>query len=76
MSRGELKIEYCPTDEMVGDFFTKPTQGKTFRKLRGIILGMNQEELNEEMIRSPKMTFESQECVEKKDTTYASSHHD
>ena len=27
---GELSIEYCPTDEMVADFFTKPLQGEKF----------------------------------------------
>ena len=24
---GDLHVEYCPTDEMVADFFTKPLQG-------------------------------------------------
>jgi hypothetical protein len=27
---GELRIEYCPTEEMLGDFFTKPLQGRQF----------------------------------------------
>ena len=27
---GELKIEYCSTDGMPADFFTKPLQGKKF----------------------------------------------
>jgi hypothetical protein len=35
---GNMRIEYCPTGEMVADFFTKPLQGSLFRKLRGIIL--------------------------------------
>jgi hypothetical protein len=35
---GEVRIEYCPTGEMVADFFTKPLQGSLFRKLRGMIL--------------------------------------
>ena len=26
----ELEIEYCPTDKMVADYFTKPLQGKNF----------------------------------------------
>ena len=40
VKRGELRIEYCPTGDMVADFFTKPLQGSLFRKLRGIILNM------------------------------------
>ena len=26
----ELSVEYCPTGEMVGDFFTKLLQGASF----------------------------------------------
>ena len=40
VARGEVKIEYCPTENMVGDFFTKPLQGAQFRKFRRLILGM------------------------------------
>ena len=40
IKRGELRVEYCPTDEMVGDFFTKPLQGAKFRLFRDIILGL------------------------------------
>ena len=38
--RGDLKIEYCPTDVIVGDFMTKPLQGIKFRNFRNLILGM------------------------------------
>jgi hypothetical protein len=34
----ELSVEYCPTGEMVGDFFTKPLQGKLFYKFRDLIM--------------------------------------
>jgi len=27
---GEIKIAYCPTKDMLGDFFTKPLQGSVF----------------------------------------------
>jgi hypothetical protein len=40
IKRGELRIEYCPTGDMVADFFTKPLQGSLFRKLRAIILNL------------------------------------
>jgi hypothetical protein len=32
VKNGELCIEYCPTDEMIGDFFTKPLQGAKSQK--------------------------------------------
>ena len=30
----ELNIEYCPTGDMVADYFTKPLQGKKFYQFR------------------------------------------
>ena len=37
----ELNVEYCPTLDMLGDYFTKPLQGSLFRKFRNTILGIN-----------------------------------
>ena len=39
VEKGNLKIEYCPTDEMIGDYMTKPLQGEKFRKFRKSIMG-------------------------------------
>ena len=39
---GEVSIDYCPTGEMVGDFFTKPLQGILFRKFRATILNLQE----------------------------------
>ena len=39
VEKGNLSIKYCRTDDMVGDFHTKPLQGKKFRKFRNEILG-------------------------------------
>ena len=36
---GNVQIEHCPTDDMIGDFMTKPLQGEKFRKFRDLILG-------------------------------------
>jgi hypothetical protein len=30
--RGKLTVQFCPTENMVADFFSKPLQGKQFRK--------------------------------------------
>ena len=39
VDRGELTVHYCPTEKMVGDFFTKPLQGKKFQNFTRLILG-------------------------------------
>ena len=38
---GELEIVYCPTDQMIGDYFTKPLQGKKFKDFRNFIMGLH-----------------------------------
>lgn len=40
VAKGNLTIEYCPTDAMTGDYMTKPIQGEKFRVFRKAILGM------------------------------------
>jgi len=42
--RKEITMEYCPTDEMIGDFFTKPLQGAKFRRFRNIIMNITEDE--------------------------------
>ena len=39
VDKKDLEIEYCPTDLMIGDFFTKPLQGAKFLYFRNLILG-------------------------------------
>jgi hypothetical protein len=34
----ELTVEYCPTEDMIGDMFTKPLQGSKFRAFRDAVL--------------------------------------
>jgi len=34
-----ISVVYCPTDEMLANFFTKPLQGSLFRKFRAVLLG-------------------------------------
>jgi hypothetical protein len=35
---GKVKIQYCPTEEMLADFFMKQLQGSIFQKCRAFIL--------------------------------------
>jgi hypothetical protein len=36
-----VKIEHCPTADMLADYFTKPLQGAPFRKLRDHIMNLD-----------------------------------
>jgi Reverse transcriptase (RNA-dependent DNA polymerase) len=57
IKRGTTKVEYCPTDLMVGDFHTKPLQGSAFRKHRALIMNLPFD-------FSSDPASDSQECVE------------
>ena len=39
LDREGMEIEYCSTEEMIADFYTKPLQGKHFYDLRQLIMG-------------------------------------
>ena len=41
IAKGNLMVEYCPTDDMTGDYMTKPTQGKKFADFRAQIMGFD-----------------------------------
>ena len=40
ISNGELEVGWCPTEDMTGDFWTKPLQGALFRRFRDLIMGV------------------------------------
>jgi hypothetical protein len=48
VEKGNLVVEYCPTDEMTGDFNTKPLKGEKFRQFRNAILGFEKIDPTEE----------------------------
>ena len=41
INTGNLRVQFCPTLEMIADFFTKPLQGKLFIKFCDLIMGHN-----------------------------------
>ena len=41
VSAGEVSVQYCPTGDMIADFFTKPLQGTMFCKFRDQIMNNN-----------------------------------
>jgi hypothetical protein len=40
IKKGELSVQYCPTLDMIADYFTKSLQGSLFRKLRDLVMGI------------------------------------
>jgi hypothetical protein len=36
----EIEIKHCPTDDMTGDFFTKPLQGSKFIRFRNAVMNI------------------------------------
>ena len=41
----EMKIIYCPTKEMMADFYTKPLQWTLFKEHRDAILGITEDNI-------------------------------
>jgi hypothetical protein len=41
IERGEVEVIYCPTDDMIADYMTKPTVGKKFHRLRDLVMNLS-----------------------------------
>ena len=39
IKNGDIEVVYCPTEDMLGDFFSKPVQGSLFKKFRSALMG-------------------------------------
>ena len=44
IKKGNVTVEYCPTDDMEGDYMTKPCQGSKFSKHRTSLMNVNSSE--------------------------------
>ena len=40
ISKGEVRVNWCPMKDMVADFLTKPLQGASFKRFRDLIMGV------------------------------------
>ncbi len=40
IAKGEVRVEWSPTKQMIADFMTKPLQGSAFRNFRNLIMGL------------------------------------
>ena len=41
----EASVEFCPTFDMIGDYFTKALQGSQFRQFCNIVLGIHEDDI-------------------------------
>jgi hypothetical protein len=61
IQNGEIEIEYCPTEEMLADFFTKPLQGSLFVKFRNRILNIDPADEQDTESAEPRSVLENEE---------------
>ena len=61
-----MSIQYCPTGDMVADFFTKPLQGTLFRKFRDLIMNDSPSSQGSEDCRSVLGKLGTQNEVEER----------
>ena len=40
VAKGYVKVDWCPTDQMIADFLAKPLQGKVFVEFRDKLMGV------------------------------------
>lgn len=42
IEKGEVDLKYCPTEKMLGDYYTKALQGAAFKRFWDVIMGHKQ----------------------------------
>jgi hypothetical protein len=57
INRNQITIEYCPTEDMIADYMTKPLVGTKFEQVRIIIMNI--------LSKSASYLIGQQECVGK-----------
>ena len=50
IQRGEVSIEYCPTDLMIADYMTKPLTGKKFLEFRNQVMNLPNQVVQQECV--------------------------
>ncbi|KAL7545710.1 hypothetical protein ACHAWF_009061 [Thalassiosira exigua] len=66
IEQGWVRVRHCPTEAMIGDFYTKPLQGAQFRKLRAFVMNCPEDPVPDEMPEEETARSRpppAQECV-------------
>jgi hypothetical protein len=66
-----FNVEYCPTEQMLADFFTKPLQGNLFRRLREVIIGRKHIDALKEFTSAKSQERVGEDIVSMKNVTMA-----
>ena len=66
VDKGEVRTEYCPTEQILADYFTKPLQGELFRRFRKVIMGWEHMDVLKKFLSAwkPRSAYSSKEHVE------------
>ena len=43
IKKKRMSVEWCPTADMIADFWTKPNQGQLFKRNRDLIMGVERQ---------------------------------
>ena len=57
VAKGDVRIEHCPTDMLLADYYSKPLQGEKFRVFRNQTLNINETQVDDHLAKY-KMTNE------------------
>jgi hypothetical protein len=65
ISKQEVSVSWCPTEDMTSNFWTKPLQGSSFRRMRDLIMGVVPQNLPRESKTKKKKKNEQKEMKPK-----------
>ena len=61
--KGEVRVEWCPTQDMIADFMSKLLQGSLFKKFRDLIMGALPTEAMKKVLIKDQVTEPDQNCL-------------
>ena len=72
ISKGEVRVEWCPTKQMVAHFMTKPLLGSLFKRFRDLIMGSLLMDEAAKLLSRDAVKESDRECLAQKDLRHRS----